>query len=178
MLKHSEIFEMQCSRTLRQSCTGRVVVLVQASGAFYPVDAPFHPSAHYLELQSLFGKSAPTSESNDVYSLIRQSLEIAGTEPAGSPNWNPLRHWICPGNTVLLKPNMIKESHPRDPNGWVYTITHGSVIRAVADYVWKALEGRGRVIVADAPQGDSSFSQMRHVFLGLDSLGDFYRSCG
>jgi uncharacterized protein (DUF362 family) len=72
---------------------------------------------------------------------------------------------------------MIKETHPRDPGGWVYTITHGSLIRAAADYVWKALEGRGRVIIADAPQGDSSFLRM-YDLLGLASLRDFYSSHG
>lgn len=56
-------------------------------------------------------------------------------------------------------------------------LTHGSVIRAVADYVCKALDGRGKVIVADAPQTDSSFDQIVHI-LGLDVIHDFYRAQG
>lgn len=169
--------EMQRSTTSNQPDAGREVVAIRMPGAAYPSVAPYHPSTPYPELQSLFGSCFSTSEANDVYGQIRSALELAGTEPPDSPDWNPLRPWICPGNTVLLKPNMIKESHPRDPSGWVYTITHGSVIRAVADYVWKALDGKGRVIIADAPQGDSSFSKM-YELLGLASLRDFYRSHG
>jgi uncharacterized protein (DUF362 family) len=168
---------MQRSTTSSQSDAGREVMAIRMPGAAYPSAAPYHPSTPYPELQSLFGNCFPTSDSNDVYAQVRSALELAGTEPADSSDWNPLRHWIHPGDTVLLKPNMIKESHPRDPNGWVYTITHGSLIRAVADYVWKALDGSGRVIVADAPQGDSSFSAMCEL-LGLVSLRDFYLSHG
>jgi uncharacterized protein (DUF362 family) len=93
----------------------------------------------------------------------------------GTPAWNPLGSLINPGEIVLLKPNLVKENHPRDPNGWKYMLTHGSVIRAVADYVWKALRGQGCIVVADAPQTDSSFRAISRL-LGLHELSDFYRS--
>jgi hypothetical protein len=51
------------------------------------------------------------------------------------------------------------------------------VVRAIADYVWKALRGRGKIIVADAPQTDASFGRIVRV-LGLDVIRDFYRSQG
>ena len=72
---------------------------------------------------------------------------------------------------------MVKESHPRDPDGWRYVITHGSVIRAVADYVCKAVEGRGRIVIADAPQTDSSFARISQL-LELESIERHYRDCG
>jgi uncharacterized protein (DUF362 family) len=56
-------------------------------------------------------------------------------------------------------------------------MTHGSIIRAVADYVWKAMGGKGRVVVADAPQTDSSFQKIIGI-LQLDVLRDFYRDAG
>lgn len=71
----------------------------------------------------------------------------------------------------------MKESHPRDPKGWLYVLTHGSIIRAVADYVWKALEGKGKIVVADAPQTDSSFQAIVRL-LGLDQITEFYRAKG
>ena len=82
-----------------------------------------------------------------------------------------------PGETVLLKPNFVKECHPRDPLGWQYVLTHGSVIRAVADYVWKALKGRGKIILADAPQTDSSFTKICEV-LQLNHIQNFYHQKG
>jgi uncharacterized protein (DUF362 family) len=72
---------------------------------------------------------------------------------------------------------MIKEFHPRDPEGWRYVLTHGSFIRAVSDYVCIALNGRGRIIVCDAPQTDSNFKLICQR-LGLDRVAEFYRSMG
>ena len=151
------------------------VVVCRASAAAYPRQAPFHPDQHYAEYNFCeFG-----SEPNVAYEAVRTCFHIAGfdLDHYATSAWNPLKDLICPGETVLLKPNLVKERHPRDPDGWQYVLTHGSVIRAVADYVWKALDGQGKIIVADAPQTDSSFDEIVHV-LGLDVIHDFYRAQG
>jgi uncharacterized protein (DUF362 family) len=95
----------------------------------------------------------------------------------GQGAWNPLGALIRSGETVLLKPNLIKEVHPRDPQGWRYVMTHASVLRAIADFIWLAIGSTGRIVVADAPQTDSSFSQIVQT-LQLNSLRDFYRGYG
>ena len=150
------------------------VVAWKAAEARYPAEPPFHPDCPYPECAFPHG-----SEPNPVYAAVRECLRAAGldSERYGSPGWNPFGALINPGETVLLKPNLVKETHPRDPEGWRYVLTHGSVIRAVADYVWKALEGRGKIIVADAPHTDSSFDAIV-TLLGLDKLADFYRAQG
>jgi uncharacterized protein (DUF362 family) len=156
--------------------TERDVVIWRLSQAEYPRRAPFHPQERYPE----YGfPDPPAYEPNPAYQAVREALRLAGLDRArvGTPEWNPLGEFIRPGQFVLLKPNLVKESHPRDPQGWVYTLTHGSIVRAVGDYVWKALEGRGRVMVADAPQTDSDFERMVEL-LGLDAIRDFYRSRG
>ncbi|MFQ5608252.1 MAG: DUF362 domain-containing protein, partial [Candidatus Zixiibacteriota bacterium] len=116
---------------------------------------------------------------NLAYEGVRQALRLAGLDAGryGRADWNPLGEFIRAGDTVLLKPNLVKEKHPRDPRGWEYVLTHGSVIRAAADYVFKALGGSGAVIVGDAPQTDSSFSKIANV-LQLHSLVDHYRRRG
>ena len=53
----------------------------------------------------------------------------------GTRSWNPLGELIRPGETVLLKPNLVRQSHQFNDD-WEHIITHGSVIRAVADYVF------------------------------------------
>lgn len=147
----------------------------QAPNHIYPSYPPFHPYECYPEYE--FKDIA--SEENIVYEAVRGCLQLANLdiEHYGTLRWNPFKNLIFPGETVLLKPNLVKERHPRDPNGWQYVLTHGSVIRAVADYVWKALEGRGKIIVADAPQTDSSFAQIVKL-LGLDAIRDFYLQKG
>lgn len=152
------------------------VVIHRMEKAVYPSVAPFHPGQNYPEYA--FGAGSQLEE-NLVYEGVRESMRLAGLdkENYGTPAWNPLGEYVKPGQFVLLKPNFVKEVHPRDANGWVYTITHGSVIRAVADYVWKALQGQGRLMVADAPQTDSSFRDMMRI-LELDKVQEFYRENG
>lgn len=151
------------------------VIVAKASVSGYPDQAPFHPDQNYPE----YNGSILSSDSNSVYEAVRNCFILAGldSENFDTPAWDPLGDLIFPGETVVLKPNFVKESHPRDPDGWQYVLTHGSVIRAVADYVWKALNGTGKVVVADAPQTDSSFDEIVKI-LGLEAVRDFYLAKG
>lgn len=153
---------------------GFTTAIARSEEAVYPMQGPFHPHRAYPEYDGVVG-----DEPNYAYDAVREALRLSGLDAArfNTPQWNPLGGFISPGQFVLLKPNLVKETHPRDPQGWVYTITHGSVIRAVADYVWKALGGRGRVMVADAPQTDSDFAAMVRL-LKLDEVQQWYRSTG
>jgi uncharacterized protein (DUF362 family) len=151
------------------------VVVWRGDAARYAEHAPFSPAQPYPEYA--FGDSG--AGSNPAYDAVRGCFCTAGLDAArfGARDWNPLRELIRPGETVLLKPNMVHQRHPRDPEGWRYVITHGSIIRAVADYVWKAVGATGKIIVADAPQTDASFSEMARL-LGFGAIRDFYRSRG
>lgn len=155
--------------------SSRRVVVIKAPTASYPDTAPFHPQAVYPEYEF----ACVSDEPNSAYDAVRSAFHLAGLDAArfGTATWNPLGDLINPGEVVLLKPNLIKESHPRDPAGWRYVMTHGSVIRAVADYVFKAVGPQGKVIIADAPQADSSFATIVRV-LGLEAIRNFYRSRG
>ena len=141
----------------------------------YSNRAPFSPAQAYPE----YTLADSASEPNPAYEAVRGCFRTAGLDSAhfGTAEWNPLAELIRPDETVLLKPNMVHQRHPRDPQGWRYVITHGSVIRAVADYVWKAVGPKGKIILADAPQTDASFSEMVKL-LGLDVIRDFYRARG
>lgn len=151
------------------------VVIERCDLALYPSSAPFSPSRRYPEAPF----NDVTDEPNAVYEAVRQCFRRAGLDAPnyGKPDWNPLGDVISPGDRVVLKPNLIKEVHPRDKDGWQYMLTHGSIIRAATDYVVKALNGAGAVTVADAPQTDSSFQAIVSV-LQLDSLAQFYRTRG
>jgi uncharacterized protein (DUF362 family) len=153
----------------------RTAVVCQAEQAAYPATAPFNPSTRWPE----YGFDGVATEDNAVYSAVRRCFQLSGLDDSafGSPGWNPLGELINPGETVLVKPNLVKETHPRDREGWRYTLTSGSVVRAVCDYIFKALGGGGRVVLADAPQTDSSFRSMVRL-LGLDELQQFYAERG
>ena len=151
------------------------LVAVSVGDPQYPSQPPFHPPVEVEEC--LFPEHS--IESNAAYIGVRECLRLAGLDIGnfGTPYWNPFTELIRPGETVLLKPNLVKESHPRDPQGWQYVLTHGSIVRAVSDYVWKALEGRGKIIVADGPQTDSSFDAIVRL-LGLVEVQRFYQRKG
>jgi uncharacterized protein (DUF362 family) len=147
------------------------VALFRQQRPEYPAAAPFHPPGRYPELPSL-GEFDPT---NRVYDSVRELFRLLGLDAArdGTPEWNPLAGIVRPGDAVFLKPNMIAHRH-RLRDEWDYVITHGSVIRAVADYVCLALGGRGRIMIGDAPQSDSDWNGLVGR-MGLDSLVAFYR---
>jgi uncharacterized protein (DUF362 family) len=149
------------------------VVAYRGDSAEYPEMAPFHPQHGYPE----YAWPETVLEPNASYEAVRGCFRLAGLDAAhyGVPEWNPLADLMHPGETVLLKPNMVHQRHPRDPQGWRYVITHGSIIRAVADYIWKAIGPEGKIVLADAPQTDASFSQMVGL-LGLNGIRDFYRA--
>ena len=102
------------------------------------------PLAHIVSI----ARQEPRYEDALVRCSVREVLEGLGA------GWTNL---VQPGDRVLLKPNCIRQSHTERPNEWEQIITHGSVIAAVAGEVAAALQGRGTITIADAPQTDSDF---------------------
>ena len=139
----------------------------------YPKLPPYHPAENYPEL-ARFSQIARSDEQNVVYEGLREIFRLQGydADRAGTQSWNPLGWLVKPGETVFLKPNMIAEKHKLRPD-WDYVITHGSLVRAVIDYVYIALEGKGRIIIGDSPQTDSDFGKIAE-HMGLQEMKDHY----
>lgn len=140
--------------------------------AAYSNTPPFHPPKDYPEY--LF--KGNFCSDNAVYDSVRNVLKYLGLDEQnyGSPHWNPLRSIIKKGDTVLVKPNMIAHSH-RYSDAWEHVITHGSVLRAAIDYVFLALGGEGRIIIADAPQTDSKIDLIKERMC-IETIQELYWS--
>lgn len=139
----------------------------------YGGDAPFHPLDPPPEYP--FRQMEHVGESL-AYGLVREALALLRLDGDhfGTPRWNPLSGVIRPGQTVVVKPNFVREFHEFNPHWNDVLVTHGAVLRAVLDYAYLALEGRGRLVVADAPQDDADFDVIvRQV--GLSGIQAFYR---
>lgn len=151
------------------------VAIARAAG-MYPSEAPFSPESAYPECGH--GESA-TCAPNPAYFAVREALRLLGLDQNrfGTAAWNPLGELISPGDTVLLKPNFIRESHALHPDQWQQVITHGSIIRAMIDYAAIALCGSGRIIVADGPQTDSDLDLIRQR-TGMDEIVALRRGRG
>jgi uncharacterized protein (DUF362 family) len=143
--------------------------IVQNSELRYPHEAPFHPSYKYPEY--LF---QDFSHSNVVYEAIRTvflRLDL-DTEHYNTKDWNPLGQLIFPGDAVVIKPNLVRHYNPF--GSMDAQITHGSVIRAVLDYVHLALKGEGSITIGDAPVQSCNFEKVTKI-AGLDQIVEYYR---
>jgi len=153
---------------------GSTLVAISAGRNGYVAIPPYSPAEDYPEYR--FAAETVSDTDNPAYHGVRDSLRLLGLdeENFGREDWNPLGQTIHSGDTVVLKPNFVREFRETQSGHGDCLITHGSVIRAVIDYVYIALEGRGRIIVADAPHNDADFEVIREI-AGLTEIQKFYR---
>lgn len=67
---------------------------------------------------------------------------------------------VRPGDTVILKPNWVFESHKNRPDEWEYVITHPAVITAVLNKVLDRLNGSGKIVITDGPTTETNFARL------------------
>ena len=148
------------------------IVLIKNPRAKYPVNFPFHPSEKYPEYPFL----GIGQDGNDIYQMVREFFRAGKFDITnyGKNSWNPLGDIIKPGNTVLIKPNLVRHYHPHQTTIEAI-VTHGSVIRAVLDYVFIATKGQGKIIIGDAPLQNCDFEQLCREN-GLFAIQEFYKN--
>ena len=93
----------------------RRVIVYSGEGGDYPGTPPFHPQVRYPE----YCWAETGAEPNLAYQVVRECFHLAGLDEGryGTPDWSPLADLIHRNETVLLKPNMVHQQHPRDPQG-------------------------------------------------------------
>jgi uncharacterized protein (DUF362 family) len=136
---------------------------------------PYGPGKSFPELEPLLGPHAATGASNHVYHAVRAALFALGLDAQryGSADWNPIGALVRRGARIVLKPNFIRHWNPASGATVASVITHGAVLRAIADYAFLAAGSEGSVAIAEAPQHDCDWEKIRSV-AGLDALVDFY----
>ena len=139
---------------------------------FYSKKAPYFPAVIFKEYPF---KDMRVDKKNEIYASLRQLFRLLklDMENFDTQKWNPFGSFISPGNTVLLKPNLVKEvdEYSRVNSGLT---THGSLIRAIIDYAYIALKGNGRIIVADGPINSADFNKIAK-YTGLYEIKKFYK---
>ena len=76
----------------------------------------------------------------------------------GASESNPLGTLVGPGQTVVVKPNMVRHFNPAGPLSAV--ITSPQLVRVLVTVAFEAVGPSGQVIVADSPQNDCDFSAL------------------
>lgn len=74
--------------------------------------------------------------------------------------FSPIRHLVKPGETVVIKPNLVADSRIGASDEWVQVITNGAIIERTVQEVVLGLQGKGKVLVVDAPQTDSDYEKI------------------
>ena len=140
----------------------------------YPTsDYNFSPSEKYPEYA--FNEISPNE--NGIYNAVRESFRLMeyDKENFGTPQWNPLKGFIKPGDAVLLKPNLVVHENYTKENGMDCVITHPSIIRAVGDYALLAMKNKGLLIIGDAPIQSCDFDALIKE-QGLQKIEMFYKN--
>lgn len=149
------------------------IVVYQNIHASYPSKSDtFRPSHKYPEY--LFGNDI-SKESNDVYHMVRQSFHMYKMDDQnyGTIKWNPLGDIIAPGNKVVVKPNLVMDVNPSG-DGTDCLYTHPSVVSAIVDYILIALQGKGEIIIGDAPMQECNFHKLIRES-GYENLIEYYK---
>ncbi|MEO0129927.1 MAG: DUF362 domain-containing protein [candidate division WOR-3 bacterium] len=127
----------------------------------YHKKIPFDPPEKYPELSFV----SQIDGENRIYPMVRELLQKLGLdkENFGTKDWNPFKEIIKAGDKVLIKPNLVTHYHHSGENGSLSTIVHGSVIRPIIDYVYKALQGGGSIVIADNPVEPADFGKIMEI---------------
>lgn len=125
------------------------VSICDVGDATYPSRAPFDPPEAYPEIAP---RPPRLDVHNRIYPAVRECLLQLGLDAGryGTASWNPLGEIIRPGDRVVIKPNLVRHFHG-DGLTTESLITHGSILRAVLDYVLVALRGQGKLTIGDSP---------------------------
>jgi uncharacterized protein (DUF362 family) len=90
----------------------------------------------------------------------------------GHEDGNALRAVVSPGQAVVVKPNWVLDKHPYELEIFA-VLTHSAVLRAVVDLVYEALEGDGRIVIADAPQWNCDFQNLLRM-TEVEAIRSYY----
>lgn len=148
--------------------------IIKSSDIIYPDSSEyFSPQQHYPE----YPFSEFSSKTNYVYHNIRQCFFQLGLDKIhfGYSTWNPLGNLIKPGSKVFVLCNFVNNPNLFESKRDFFSkCTHGSVLRAVVDYVLIALGKTGEVSFGNAPIQSADFNKILNL-TGADRVLDFYK---
>jgi uncharacterized protein (DUF362 family) len=135
----------------------------------YCPDVPFDPPEAYPE----FPQSVRLNPRNAIYPMVRGLLVKLGLDAAhrGTRGWNPFCDIIRPGDSVLIKPNLVTQRHYLGIDALYGSVVHGSVLRPIVDYAALALKGEGRITIADNPVENTDFDALME-FTGIRRMAE------
>jgi uncharacterized protein (DUF362 family) len=139
-------------------------------------EAAYSPGTRYPEYRFADVAAAP----NGVYDAVRQCFAQAGLdrERFGTAEWNPLGAYVQRGQRVFVLCNFVQHRRPNESaEAFEGKCTHGSVVRAVVDYLLIAVGEEGRVRFGNAPVQSCNWSAVLEQ-TGAARVQEFYARHG
>jgi uncharacterized protein (DUF362 family) len=136
----------------------------------------YSPDTRYPEYR--FDEIA--AKPNHVYAAVRACFAQAGLdrEHFGTADWNPLGAFVKPGQRVFVLCNFVYHRRPNETEeAFLGKCTHGSVVRAVVDYLLLATGSAGQVRFGNAPVQSCSWSAVLEQ-TGAARVHEFYARHG
>lgn len=153
------------------------VTIVTRPGAGYPqVGSAFSPSQRYPEYAFSHVADVP----NPVYAAVRSLLADHGLdkERHGTPEWNPLGELVPAGSRVFVLCNFVFHRRPHESTAsFQAKCVHGSVLRALIDYLLLAVGEEGSVRFGNSALQSCDFRKVL-ADTGADRVEAFYRDQG
>lgn len=148
------------------------VAIYETESKEYP-QTPFNPPKNFPE----YPFKGELQTDNEVYTAIRNIFNLLGMDSRhyGSAVWNPLGELIKSGDNVVIKPNLLYHYHPEGRLDAI--IVHGSILRAVIDYVFIALKKKGKITVAESPVWQADFKKILDLS-GISEMAEYLRGRG
>ena len=154
-----------------------MIAVIRSRDVGYPeAGHAFSPGEAYPE----YAYRDSLGPENRVYDMVRTLFVQAGLDRdhLGSPAWNPLGRWIRPGARVFVLCNFVCHRRPSESERDLHAkVTHGSVLRALIDYVLIATGRSGRVLFGNAPLQSCRWEDVL-ADSGAAEVRDFYRRVG
>lgn len=136
----------------------------------------FSPDEHFPE----YPFNTISRLENPVYRLVRQVLADAGLDRDrfGDSSWNPLGGYIAPASRVFVLCNFVYHRRSTEtPHTFLAKCVHGSVLRALIDYVLIATGPDGNVAFGNAPLQSCNWQRVL-ADTGADQVAEFYAAEG
>ena len=136
------------------------VYIIDTKHTKYNNNVVFNPSKKYPEGLNINISSDPL-----IYDKVRELFLTMKLDKKniGTDYWNPFSEFIRNGNTVVIKPNLVKHINSSISGTTDSLITNFSIIRPIIDYCIIALKGTGRIILGDAPVQECIFEEVVNI---------------
>ena len=160
----------------RPTVGARASIRIGDALAYPSGEAGFSPDRRYPE----YAFETLSPDPNPVYESVRDLFVQLGLdrERLDTPEWNPLGAYIDPGQSVFVLCNFVYHRRPQDSeSAFQAKCTHGSVLRALADFALIAAGHGARIRFGNSPLQSCDWSRVL-ADSGADRVERFYADNG